>query len=138
MKLSFGKPKAKAAPTPILKQPVAFGSLDDDEPLDAAPTATTSRRDIDANKRLAAQALSANAGGVVMSRAMKKRLAEEKKVDATVYEYDEVYDRMQEAKQRQKEQKEIEALDRKPKYIGAFLESAQTRKLDRLRTEGPI
>ncbi|KLO13523.1 hypothetical protein SCHPADRAFT_997291 [Schizopora paradoxa] len=134
MKLSFGKPKAKAAPTPILKQPVAFGSLNDDEPLDAAPTATSSRRDVDANKRLAAQTLAAG-GGVAMSRAMKKRLEEEKKVDATVYEYDEVYDRMQEAKQRQKEQKELEALDRKPKYIGAFLESAQTRKLDRLRAE---
>jgi len=135
MKLSFGKVKARTAPAPILKQPVAFGSLDDDEPLDAAPTAISSRRDVDANKRLAAQALSSAAGSAAMSRALKKRIAEEKKVDATVYEYDEVYDRMQEAKQRQKEEKELEAVDRKPKYIGAFLQSAQTRKLDRLRAE---
>lgn len=37
----------------------------------------------------------------------------EKQVDETVYEYDEVWDRMQEAKQRKKEEKEIDAKERK-------------------------
>lgn len=37
----------------------------------------------------------------------------EKQVDKTVYEYDEVWDRMQEAKQRKKEEKEIDAKERK-------------------------
>nr|GAT58661.1 predicted protein [Mycena chlorophos] len=59
----------------------------------------------------------------------------EKKVDATVYEYDEVWDKMQEAKARQKEAKEVEAQDRKPKYIHGLLNSAQTRRLDYLRAE---
>ena len=40
-------------------------------------------------------------------------MEEEKKVDATVFEYDEVWDKMQEAKQRQKEAKEVEAKERK-------------------------
>ena len=43
----------------------------------------------------------------------KKKLEEEKKVDSTVFEYDEVWDKMQEAKLRQKEAKEADAKERK-------------------------
>ncbi|KAJ7111590.1 coiled-coil domain-containing protein 55-domain containing protein [Mycena crocata] len=59
----------------------------------------------------------------------------EKRVDQTVYEYDEVWDKMQESKQRQKEAKEAQSKDRKPKYIHGLLSSAATRKLDYLRAE---
>ena len=47
---------------------------------------------------------------------MKKKLEEEKKVDSTVFEYDEVWDKMQEAKQRQKEAKEADSKERKVSY----------------------
>ncbi|KAF8212200.1 coiled-coil domain-containing protein 55-domain containing protein [Mycena galopus ATCC 62051] len=50
---------------------------------------------------------------------MKKRMEAEKKVDATVFEYDE----------------QLESLDRKPKYISGLLNSAATRRLDYLRAE---
>ncbi|KAJ7632651.1 coiled-coil domain-containing protein 55-domain containing protein [Roridomyces roridus] len=66
---------------------------------------------------------------------MQKRMAAEKRVDNTVYEYDEVWDKMQEAKLRQKEAKEVESKDRKPKYISGLLQSAATRRLDYLRAE---
>ena len=44
---------------------------------------------------------------------MKKKIEAEMKVDETVYEYDEVWDKMQEAKLRQKEKKEVESKERK-------------------------
>lgn len=109
MKVSFSLGKAKptqpVGDAPSLKRPAAFASLDDDDALDAAPT-TSDVPKSSANKKLVAQ----NAG---LSKAAKKRLEEEKKVDATVFEYDEVWDKMQEAKQRQKVVKEVDAKERK-------------------------
>ncbi|GLB34925.1 putative coiled-coil domain-containing protein 55 (DUF2040) [Lyophyllum shimeji] len=129
MKLSFSLSKPKQAPAepPSLKRPAAF-ALGEDEPIDAAPTSAAAERTAPANKQLLAQ-------NVETSKAMKKRMEAEMKVDATVYEYDEVWDRMQEAKLRQKEAKERDALERKPKYIHGLLASAATRKLDHLRAE---
>ena len=54
-----------------------------------------------------------SASSLEMSKAAKKRLEAEKKVDATVFEYDEIYDKMQEAKLKQKEAKEADAKERK-------------------------
>ncbi|KAF8921255.1 coiled-coil domain-containing protein 55-domain containing protein [Mucidula mucida] len=129
MKLSFslGKPKQPAEPAPSLKRPAAFASLDDDEPVDAAVT-SSAKADAAANKQLLAQ-------NVGTSRKLRKIMEQEKKVDETVYEYDEVWDLMQMAKQKQKEAKEVDAAQRKPKYIHGLLASAQTRKLDHLRAE---
>lgn len=110
MKLSFSLAKAKAtpaAPPPSLKRSAAFALGDDDEPIDAAPTSSASLdKTTAANKKLLAQ-------NVQSSRAMQKRMEAEKRVDQTVYEYDEVWDKMQESKQRQKEAKEIASKDRK-------------------------
>ncbi|KZT09444.1 uncharacterized protein LAESUDRAFT_646838 [Laetiporus sulphureus 93-53] len=133
MKVSFSlaKSKAKAAKpvgdAPSLKRSAAFASLDDDEPVDAAPTASQSSK-TELNKKLVAQK-------VEISKTTKKRMEEEMKIDATVFEYDEVWDRMQEAKQRQKEAKETDVKQRKPKYISNLLSSAVTRRLDHLRAE---
>ena len=118
MKVSFSLNKskvAKAAPTPSLKQPVAFASFDDDEPIDAAPTASSSFTRVDVNKKLAAQA----SGHV--SKSLQKRLDAEKKVDETVFEYDEVWDKMQETKARQKEAKEADSKERKVRGLASSL-----------------
>ncbi|KAI0780838.1 coiled-coil domain-containing protein 55-domain containing protein [Trametes elegans] len=133
MKVSFSlKGKAAAKPAgdaPSLKRTAAFASLDDDEPVDAAPTATGDNKGkVAANKQFIAQS-------VEMPKAATKRLEAEKKVDATVFEYDEIYDKMQEAKLKQKEAKEADAKERKPKYISGLLASAATRRLDHLRAE---
>ncbi|KAF9227883.1 hypothetical protein BS17DRAFT_410333 [Gyrodon lividus] len=147
MKLSFSltnKNAKQVGAAPPLKKPAAFSSLDDEEPIDAAPTASSSK-DVAANKKLLAQ-------NVESSKAVRNRMEQEMKVDATVYQYDEIWDRMQEVKQRQKEVKEVDAKQRKasashphlttcphaacqPKYIGGLLNSAATRRLDRLRAE---
>ncbi len=124
MKVSFSLANSKTKTTkpvgaaPSLKRPAAFASLGDDEPIDAAPTSVGISSNAGANKLLVAQ-------GVLMSKAMKKRMEEEKKIDATVFEYDEVWDKMQDAKQRQKEAKEVDAKERKvrtsssPSALGA-------------------
>jgi coiled-coil domain-containing protein 55 len=107
MKLSFSLSKSKPVPpAPSLKRPAVFASGDVDEPIDAAPTSVSADRNTAANKKLLAQ-------NIESSKTMRKRMEAEKKIDETVYEYDEVWDRMQEAKQRQKEAKEIDAKERK-------------------------
>ncbi|KAH9842616.1 coiled-coil domain-containing protein 55-domain containing protein [Rhodofomes roseus] len=134
MKVSFSlassKAKVAAKPvgeTPSLKRSAAFASLDDDEPVDAAPTASDNRK-VAANKKLVAQ-------NVELSKTMKKRMEEEMKVDSSVFQYDEVWEKMQQAKQKQKEAKEADAKERKPKYIDNLLQSAATRRIDHLRAE---
>jgi hypothetical protein len=62
-------------------------------------------------------------------------MEEEKKVDQTVYQYDEVWDRLQDAKAKAKEAKEVESKTRQPKYIKNLLMTAETRRLDYLRAE---
>jgi coiled-coil domain-containing protein 55 len=107
--LSSAKQKAQAqtpaavGSAPSLKRPAAFASLDDEDTTDAAPTASSSRT---GNKAHIAQ-FSIN------SKAMQKKMEAEKKVDETVYEYDEVWDKMQEAKQKAKEAKEADTKLRK-------------------------
>ncbi len=147
MKLSFSlnaKPKASQQ-APPLKRPAAFGEGDEDDAVDAAPTSTNASISLMANKKLLAQ-------NVETTKAMKKRMDAEQKVDPSVYEYDELYDQMQEVKMRQKEVKQLDAKERKvrclwfiygqlskvviqPKYINGLLTAAATRRLDHLRAE---
>ena len=115
MKVSFslkGKATKPVGEAPSLKRTAAFAALDDDEPVDAAPTASASgdKGKVAANKQFIAQS-------VQLSKAAKKKLEEEKKVDSTVFEYDEVWDKMQEAKLRQKEVKEAESKERKVRML---------------------
>jgi hypothetical protein len=112
MKLSFSLASAKPKPVPIGlapsdKKPPAFVALGEDalDSVDAAPTASDNKQ-ASANKKLLAR-------NVGMSRIMQKRMDAERQVDATVFEYDEVYDKMQEAKERQKLAKEAESRERK-------------------------
>lgn len=106
MKVAFSlKNKPKPAAAPSLKRPTAFASLDDDEPIDAAPTSSSINKHVDANKQLLAQN--------VVSRSQKQRMEAEMKVDSTVYEYDEVWERMQEVKKQQKMAKEVDSKERK-------------------------
>ncbi|KAH9001148.1 coiled-coil domain-containing protein 55-domain containing protein [Lactarius akahatsu] len=129
MKLSFSLTN-KAATKPVgdapsLKRPAAFASLDDEISDD---NFISVRNGVAGNSDLVAQ-------NVQLSKSAKKRMEKEQEVDATVYQYDEVWDNMQDAKIRQKEVKEHESKERKPKYISGLLTSAATRRLDHLRAE---
>ncbi|KAL4253165.1 NSRP1 family protein [Abortiporus biennis] len=134
MKVSFKLSGAKTKTSkpvgeaPSLNPPVAF-SLADDDTTDAAPTASSSKDAlVAANKKLVAQ-------NMEMSKATKKRLEAEQKIDSTVFEYDSVWEKMQEAKLKQKEAKEVDSKERKPKYMQNLIASAATRRLDHLRAE---
>ena len=93
MKISFGLKKKTEAPAPSIPKPkpVLFDDAETEEP--AVPTSV--------------------AYNVEASKAMQKRMEAEMQVDSTVFEYDEVWDRMQIAKQKAKEAKELESAERK-------------------------
>ncbi|KXN89232.1 hypothetical protein AN958_05986 [Leucoagaricus sp. SymC.cos] len=128
LSISLNKPKASAAPPPVLSRPSAFGSGEDDDTNDTPSTLPSSDGKTSVNKVMLAQ-------NVQASKTMRKKMEAEKQVDATVYEYDEVWDKMQEAKHNAKLAKEQESKERKPKYIQGLLNAATTRKLDHLRAE---
>jgi len=90
-KLSFSfkaKPKPKATTGIPLQS--AFAALDDDPVEEDSGSSKPSRPGITKHKSLVPTQ-------VVMTKAMKREMEEQKKVDATVYQYDEVYDRLKEA-----------------------------------------
>ena len=70
-----------------------------------------------------------------LGRAAQRQQQEALRLDASVFDYDGVYDTLKAAERKREEAKKAESEDRKPKYIENFLASAQTRRLDRLRAE---
>lgn len=111
MKLSFSlnskKPAASAqtaaAPKPALK-PAAVSAFGDDEPEpteDADQPAQSTKPRGDVNRLLAAKSASA-----AQTKAEKKRMAQELRVDRTVFQYDEVYDAMKDSEVKAKEAKD--------------------------------
>lgn len=67
-----------------------------------------------------------NAGQQSLQRRLLKEALEE---DATVFQYDEVYDDMQESKQKEEAAKK-DAVEKKPKYIHNILKQAEKRKIE--------
>lgn len=92
LSISLNKPKASQS-APIIRPPPAFSLGEDNAEEDVA--------------------LGPVAHNAESSKAMRKRMDAEKRVDATVFEYDEVWDRMQEAKIRQQAAKEADSSVRK-------------------------
>lgn len=97
MKLSFSLNKPIQPPASI-KRPSAFSLADDGDQEDSG------------KPQGKAEPLAYNAHS---SQVMRRRMEAEKRVDDTVFEYDEVWDKMQEAKQRQQASKEADASIRK-------------------------
>jgi hypothetical protein len=108
MKLSFSLSKAAkpVGDAPSLKRPANFGTLDDDIANDDDDALPSARNCNVGNGDLVAQ-------NIQLSKSAKQRMEKEQQVDATVYQYDEVWDSMQDAKARQKEIKERESKERK-------------------------
>ncbi|KAH8083003.1 coiled-coil domain-containing protein 55-domain containing protein [Filobasidium floriforme] len=150
-KLSFslGKPAAKAGPSttnnafgasislkpkpkPVSK---AFTFGDDDDDDEDKQAGSSSKPTLAGPSKVAPRNNALIKQNASLGRQAKKIQEEAVKVDQTVFEYDEVWDGMQNARQQAKQIKDEEAAERKPKYIESFLQSAATRKLDRLRAE---
>lgn len=94
--ISLNKPKVSQDKQPVL-QCSAFG--------------TNAEDDLERDEGMSTKGPVAHAAET--SKAMQKRMNAEKRVDSTVYEYDEVWEKIQEAKQRQQAAKEADATVRK-------------------------
>ena len=112
MKVSFSLSKKPETPSPFqpkkpsapAQKPSLFNADDDDDDGDLlAPKPKTNR-----NNGIGTQTLSAET-----SKAQKKRELAEMAVDSTVYQYDEVWEKLQVAKQKVKEAKLAESKEHK-------------------------
>lgn len=101
--IKLGLAKPKAAPAKV-SRPSAFGD-DDDGPV-RGPTASTSKLPPPANATL--------------SRAQKKAVDQAKELDASVYEYDEVYDYLKEGERQAEKERAKENAERKVVFLFAF------------------
>ncbi|CAG8606565.1 14950_t:CDS:2 [Acaulospora colombiana] len=126
-KISFSlKSKAKPKPTTsVPTQASAFGSFD--EEVDPPAPAPAKPGKGGPKPHVATQ--------TILTKAMKKEMEEQQKVDSTVYQYDEVYDRLKEAERLAEVAREEEAKIRQPKYISNLLQAADQRKRDHLLAE---
>lgn len=114
MKVSFSLAKKPETPSSFqlkkpsvpTQKPSLFSAGDDDEDS-LVPDSKTSKKN-----GIGIQTVSAET-----SKATKKRELAEMAVDSTVYQYDEVWDRMQVAKQKVKEAKMAESKERKVRPV---------------------
>lgn len=119
MKLSFSLNKPKTSgPPPSLSRSSAFDDGHDDDKNDTPSTLPSSDGKTSVNKVTLAQ-------NVRASKATKKKIEVEKQTDPTVYEYDEVWDKMQDAKLRAKAAKDQESKARKVRVRGLLNPSAR-------------
>ena len=118
--------KAKSKPT---SKPLLFDEDEDDTPAPAPSLAGPSR------SRPSATPAVSGSGAAPLPRASRKAQEEALALDASVFDYDGVYDQLKSRERQAEAAKKAESEDRKPKYMEGFLASAQTRKLDRLRAE---
>lgn len=80
-------------------------------------------------------------GGMVAQAAqatssrLAKQLEDAKKIDESVFEYDDVFDQMQAAREAVEASRKKESSTRAPKYIEGLAHAAEKRKIDRSRAE---
>ena len=115
MKVSFSLPKKpgtssslqlKKPPAPAQK-PSLFNADDDDDESPLTPDPKSNKKN-----GIGIQTVSAET-----SKAQKKRELAEMAVDSTVYQYDEVWEKIQVAKQKVKEAKVAETKERKVRSV---------------------
>ncbi len=140
---ALSKPQAKGkdapAPPPRTLKPAVFadaGDADEDEDgaeLGAAPGPSSGS----AGRPKAKPIISPFGQGKAAPASMVEKKVQEKAldVDASIFDYDAAYDRMQQAKQAVQARKDAEKEVRKPKYISGLFETAELRKRDHARAE---
>ncbi|EST05481.1 protein of unknown function DUF2040 [Kalmanozyma brasiliensis GHG001] len=140
-KLSFGLKPALApsstAPRPSIKASAAAFDVDTDyegEDHQQAPKASTSRGK-STGRSIDLRALAPAKSAAPATRTEKKKLQEAEQLDASIFDYDGVYDTIKDAERKVKQARTDEDAIKKPKYVDGILESAEQRKRDRLRAE---
>lgn len=142
-KISFGFKKAvsnvggttttaAASTSKLPNKPSLFDEDDDDVSKVLEP------HDSKKNKGKKGSNLKGVAGAAPLSRSAKAHTEEALNVDASVFDYDGVYDSMKVGEREASARREEEKRRRDPKYISAFLESSQQRKIERTRAEAKM
>ena len=70
-----------------------------------------------------------------LSRVARDQLKAAQEVDASVFEYDEVFDQMKSGQKAAEAKRKAEAQERQPRYVEGLLATAVQRKQDRVRAE---
>lgn len=138
-KLSFGlKPamaslQAAAKPT-VAPSALALDDVSDDACDEQDPSTSAEGRRAKPNRRNLQAPASAKTA-TPATRTERKKQQEAEQLDASIFDYDGVYDTIKDAERRVKQAKQAEDAIKKPKYVDGILESAEQRKRDRLRAE---
>ncbi|SJX62920.1 uncharacterized protein SRS1_13746 [Sporisorium reilianum f. sp. reilianum] len=138
-KLSFGlKPATVSAQAnsklSIKPSAAAFSNESDDEDDGLPPTSGNDRRKSKTHN-IQLHGLAPAKSATPATRMEKKKQQEAEQLDASVFDYDGVYDSIKDAERRVKQAKLAQDAAKKPKYVDGILESAEQRKRDRLRAE---
>lgn len=141
-KLSFGLKPATVPSKAASKLPSAAAfddeSDDDDDDEDGqAQDISTSNNDKrkSKNRNINLHGLAPAKSATPATRIERQKQQEAEQLDASVFDYDGVYDSIKQAERSVKQAKLAEDAARKPKYVDGILESAEQRKRDRLRAE---
>lgn len=141
-KVSFGFKPASASQKTASKPSVApsaaaFGDESADEDHVAAPVVPSGTSDRPSLRNFGAQlhGLALAKSPTPATRTERKKQEEAEQLDASIFDYDGVYDIIKDAERKVKQAKLAQDATKKPKYVDGILESAEQRKRDRLRAE---
>ncbi|KAF9364240.1 hypothetical protein BGX34_002111 [Mortierella sp. NVP85] len=140
----LGRPKPVAARPPGGRS--AFGGDDDDDDDDALDqddegTSSTSSKVRPSSSSTTSSTANVNktlrpyATSTLQSTAVIEQQNAALTQDATVFDYDGVYDQLKAADRAREVARKKDSQDRKPKYVAALLQAAETRKRDRQLAE---
>ncbi len=142
-KLSFGfKPtttlskaatKPSIAPSALAFDDASDGDEDDNNSAHTLSETKDSRKSKSRNLNL--HGLGPAKAATPATRTEKKKQQEAEQLDASIFDYDGVYDTIKDAERKVKQARLAEDATKKPKYVEGILESAEQRKRDRLRAE---
>ncbi|CDS03279.1 hypothetical protein LRAMOSA00681 [Lichtheimia ramosa] len=123
--------RKKAQPRPMFSRRNQLGQDDDDEEQDDDQQ---QQQQQNAKKQHRARVNQQLGESTRVNKKVAEQHAKALEEDANIFDYDAVYDDLKEAERLKREaQKGVDT--KKPKYIKAFLEAAETRKKDRLMAE---
>lgn len=140
-KVSFGLKPAAVSLTAVSKPSkaptaLAFNDASDDDQDEKELGALSSgeKRNVK-GQHLNLRGLAPAKAATPATRTERKKQQEAEQLDASIFDYDGVYDTIKDAERQVKQAKLAQDAVKKPKYIDGILESAEQRKRDRLRAE---
>jgi hypothetical protein len=130
--------KPSHAPSKSRKPLSAFATADDDDASgddDNGLSSLASKSTRQPKKKGTKDVTVVNAQLATFNELSKKAEKAAAEVDPAIYDYDGVWDDMKSVDRKKKKLDEIDAIERKPKYMESLLASAEVRKRDQLKAK---